>query len=113
MGNSTAESAFLTRWIQLSTVQLEPETEFRFDLKRRWRFDFAFPSCWVAVEIEGGIWKGGGHTTGKGFTANCEKYNRATELGWRVLRYTPQMIENDPLKCIQQIEAVLGSDNDE
>ena len=46
----------------------------------------------VAVEVEGGVWTGGRHTRGKGFEADCEKYNAATERGWRVLRVTPKMI---------------------
>ena len=41
--------------------------EHRF-CERRWRFDFAWPDQMVALEVEGGIWKGkfGGHTSGKG-----------------------------------------------
>ena len=44
----------------------------------------------VALEVEGGIWKGkfGGHTSGKGFVSDCDKYNTATSLGWRVFRIT-------------------------
>jgi very-short-patch-repair endonuclease len=32
----------------------------------------------------------------------------ATQLGWRVLRYTPQMISNDPVGVIEQVLAVAG-----
>jgi hypothetical protein len=69
----------------------EPEYEFALP-ERFWRFDLAFPSIKVAVEIEGGIWTGGRHTRGRGFLADIEKYNHATLLGWRLLRVTPQMI---------------------
>lgn len=63
--------------------------EYRF-CERRWRFDFAWPEQMVALEVEGGIWKGkyGGHTSGKGFTKDCDKYNTATAMGWRVFRIT-------------------------
>lgn len=61
--------------------------EHRFHPKRKWPFDFAWLDLMVAVEIEGGHWHGR-HTRGKGFVDDCEKYNAATALGWRVLRFT-------------------------
>ncbi len=63
-----------------------PEREYRF-CDRRWRFDFAWPTYKLAVEIEGGIWNGGRHTRGAGYKRDTEKYNRATKEGWGVLRY--------------------------
>lgn len=71
-----------------------PETEYRFDPKRRWRFDFAWPEERLAVEIEGGVWSDGRHTRGNGFTKDCEKYNEATLAGWRVLRVTGEQIRD-------------------
>lgn len=67
----------------------QPVTEHRFDPERMWRFDYAWPAHRVALEVEGGIWTGGRHTRGAGFVKDCEKYNRATELGWRVFRVQP------------------------
>jgi len=72
---------------------LRPEEEYLFCEGRRWRFDFAWTYKKVAVEIEGGVWIQGRHNRGKGFINDCEKYNTATLLGWRVLRYTPQMLD--------------------
>lgn len=76
-----------------------PEAEYRFDPPRRWRFDFAWPStnggAWdadVALEIEGAVWTRGRHTRGAGFLKDMEKYNRATVLGWKVIRCTPSTI---------------------
>lgn len=57
------------------------------DLKD-WRFDVAIPSLRIAIEIEGGIHTGGRHTRGKGYAGDVDKYNAATVLGWKVLRYT-------------------------
>lgn len=68
---------------------LAPVAEYKFDEQRKWRFDFAFPSTRVALEVEGGVWTGGRHTRGAGFLKDIEKYNRAAVLGWRVLRTTP------------------------
>jgi hypothetical protein len=69
-----------------------PEREYRFCEGRRWKFDFAFPENMVAVEIEGGIWSGGRHTRGAGYTKDLEKYNTAARLGWKVYRYTTEMV---------------------
>lgn len=73
---------------------LEPHREYRFDLTRRWRFDFAWPTQKLAVEVEGGVWSGGRHTTGQGFEADAEKYNAAVLQGWRVLRFTANTIKS-------------------
>lgn len=84
-----------------------PETEFRFDSKRKWRFDFAFPEHKVALEVEGGVWIRGRHTRGSGFILDMAKYNAAAALGWRVLRCTPQDIKSG--KALTMVEQVLQS----
>lgn len=66
-----------------------PEAEYKFHDKRKWRFDYCFPRHKVAIEIEGGVWTRGRHTRGSGFVKDMEKYNEATRLGWRILRFTP------------------------
>ncbi len=68
--------------------------EYKFHPDRRWRFDFAWPSVLVAVEVEGGVWSGGRHGRGSGFIGDCEKYGEAAVLGWRVLRVAGPMVEN-------------------
>ena len=74
----------------------EPELEYPFarHLGRRWRFDFAWPDRLLAVEVDGGAWipGGGRHTRGAGFASDHEKFNRATLLGWRVLRFTARHV---------------------
>lgn len=67
-----------------------PEREFVFCPGRRWRFDFAYPDRKIAVECEGACWTQGRHTRGSGFIKDCEKYNMASRLGWRILRYTTE-----------------------
>jgi hypothetical protein len=66
------------------------EAEVRFDLLRRWRFDYASEARKIAIEIEGGVYSRGRHTRPTGFLNDIEKYNAATLQGWRVLRCTPQ-----------------------
>ena len=80
--------------LQIRAVGLpRPIEEFRFS-KRRWRFDLCWPVRKLAVEIEGGTWSRGRHTRGKGFAADCIKYNEAALLGWHVLRVTTEMVED-------------------
>lgn len=69
--------------------------EYRFHPTRKWRFDFADKSRRIAIEVEGGTWAGGRHTRGAGFEGDCEKYNEATRLGWKVYRFTSAMVYDD------------------
>lgn len=62
------------------------EMEHRFHPSRRWKFDFAWPSRLLALEVEGGTYAGGRHTRGAGYGKDIEKYNEAALCGWRVLR---------------------------
>jgi very-short-patch-repair endonuclease len=93
--------------LSLDLMALPPhEREYRFAPPRRWRFDFAWPERKVAVEVDGGTWTGGRHTSGSGFAADLEKLNAAVTLGWRVLRYTTTMIREG--NVLNDIETVLG-----
>ncbi len=82
------------------------EREFCFHPLRRFRFDFAFPAEKVAIEAEGGIWRHGRHVTGSGFTRDCEKYNEAALLGWKVLRFTSAMMDDGT--AARQIRQAMG-----
>ena len=82
------------------------EAEYKFHPTRKWRFDYAWPEHSVALEIEGGVWIGGRHTSGSGFIKDAEKYNEAGLLGWWVFRITPQQVENG--EAIQLLERVFG-----
>lgn len=82
-----------------------PEREHKFHPTRRWRFDLAYPARSLAIEVEGGVYSGGRHTRGKGFTDDCEKYNQAVLLGWRVLRFTTAMIKSGA--AIETIERAI------
>lgn len=92
---STLERQFETLW----RVVGGPEyvTEYRFHPLRKWRLDVAWPDLLVGVELEGGTWMQGGHSRGKGFSEDCEKYNALVHLGWRVYRYTVDMLRDDPV----------------
>ncbi|MCP4540619.1 MAG: hypothetical protein GY832_26070 [Chloroflexi bacterium] len=83
----------------------EPEREHRFAPPRRWRFDFAWPARNLAAEVEGGTWARGRHTRGAGFEKDCEKYNEAALLGWTVLRFTTQMVNDG--RALETIERAI------
>lgn len=87
-----------------------PERELRFHDKRRWRFDFAWPSHMLALEVDGGTMGAGAaqgrHTRGKGFEADCIKVNTATLLGWRVLRVTGAMVRDG--RALATLEEALS-----
>ena len=83
-----------------------PEREHKFDAKRRWRFDYAWPERMIALEVEGGVWTGGRHTRGSGFVRDMEKYNRAAVLGWRLLRVTPDKLVS--FGTFEMLREILG-----
>lgn len=101
---SSLELKFIERW-QLFAPDNMPASEYRFHSTRKWRFDFAWLDKMIAVEMEGGVWSRGRHVRPQGFIDDLEKYNAATELGWRVLRYESVKIEYlDQLKRILELE---------
>jgi hypothetical protein len=94
---------------QLRTLPLLPPvvTELRFHPTRRWRFDVAIPELMLAIEIEGVTRDGGRHQRLQGFLEDMRKYNAATLLGWRLLRFAPTMVRTGvALQVIEQ--AVQG-----
>lgn len=105
---STLERTFLTRLIQLAPGLPEPTAEYQFAPGRKWRFDFAWVDHKIAVEIEGMTSKIGRHQRRDGYAKDCEKYNAALVLGWRVLRFTGQMIDADPIKCMGQLVILIA-----
>jgi hypothetical protein len=100
---------------QITAVKLPPHRiQYKFHETRKWRLDIAWPDQWLAVECEGtaagtnaktGRPNISRHQTIGGFRDDCEKYNAAVELGWRVLRYTLQEIKNG--KALAQIERII------
>lgn len=89
---------------QIRLIRLpEPRTEFKFHDVRKWRADLAWPAPdWLIVEVDGGSFTGGRHTTGAGFEKDCEKTNVAVLLGYRVLRVTGRHIRSgDALNWIE------------
>ena len=90
-----AEALAMTWEQQLMAYEVPPYVkEHRFNPPRLWRFDYAWPDLRLAVEIEGGVWVSGRHTRGVGFRNDCIKYATASLLGWTVMRFTSDMVED-------------------
>jgi hypothetical protein len=65
--------------------------------------DFAWPDARVAVEIQGGTWVKGGHSTGAGIRRDVTKSNLAQLSGWACLALTADMIEPSWLARLEQL----------
>ena len=78
----------------LKSIDPRWTAEHRFHPVRCWRFDLANPALRLAIEIDGGIWTRGRHSRGKGQAGDMEKGNEAVRLGWFVLHFTPQQVQN-------------------
>jgi very-short-patch-repair endonuclease len=81
--------------IHLKELGLAFTPEYKFDKKRKWRFDYLITSWHLfAIEIEGGIFTQGRHTRGAGYLKDLEKYREATALGYRVYRFSTDEVLN-------------------
>lgn len=98
-------------WIQIKAMHGDcqlpiPEHEYYFHPDRKWRADYCWPYHKLIVEVEGGIWRAGRHNRPKGFIKDCEKYNTAVLMGYKVIRVTSEHIHNG--QAIQWICKALG-----
>lgn len=81
----------------------KPVLEFRFHDTRQWRSDFAWPEQMLLAEFEGGIWQNGAHVRGLHYEGDCRKYNEAALMGYRVLRFTIDMVTSgEALKALER-----------
>jgi hypothetical protein len=77
--------------------------EYQFLNNRKFRFDWAIPEIKVGIEYEGIFSEKSRHTDKLGYSRDAEKYNSASSIGWRVLRYTAINYKNlikDFEKCL-------------
>jgi len=105
------ERAFLTHWrrwaedaLPLPVCRELDGHEYQFG-ETKHRFDFAWPAQRLAIEIDGGQYAPGGGRHAR--DSDRHKMNLAAVAGWRVMHYSPQMLEADPIQCVEQVEAAL------
>lgn len=84
-----------------------PDREVVFAPPRKWRADLCWHPYRLIVEVEGGTWIQGRHSRGAGMRKDCEKYNAAALDGWRVLRFTGDMIRDG--SALTVVERALGT----
>lgn len=94
MSESKLESKFLKLWQELAP-DLELTREQQLIFKRRFRFDFVQPESLVAIEIQGGTWSKGAHSSGAGIQRDCEKANLVQFAGYDIFCYTGRMITKE------------------
>jgi very-short-patch-repair endonuclease len=88
---SRGEEILAAQWEQ--NRDLPPyEREYQFNPTRKFRLDFAVPVLKFGVEIEGGLWTKGAHSTPTGILRDMEKGNLLVMDGWSVLRYSTQQV---------------------
>jgi very-short-patch-repair endonuclease len=84
----------------------QPVRQHRFAAPaRQWRYDLAYPSVKVAIDIDGGTWIQGAHVRGAGVENDCEKHNLAALKGWLVIRCTTDMIADG--RALTYVERAL------
>ena len=73
-----------------------PEREYRAVKGRMFRFDFAWtaPNHRLLVEVNGGTYTKGAHSTGQGIARDYEKANLAVLQGWRVLSFDGKSVKS-------------------
>ena len=74
-----------------------PARELALHPSRRWRFDYAWPTWKLAVEVDGGTFARGrasGHTSISGMARDREKDAEAAILGWSVIRVDAAHVDN-------------------
>lgn len=84
--------------LQWAGVKL-PERNYLIFPDRKNTVDFIWHDEGVIVEIEGGVYESGAkgrgrHLRPQGFIDDCRKYNRITLMGYRLLRFTANMIDD-------------------
>jgi very-short-patch-repair endonuclease len=87
----------------LTELGIEYVTEYRFDEKRKWRFDFLLcdrPEVFTSLAIEVDGYHAGKH--GKGYGSDNEKANTATMMGYRLLRFSTQDVSTGIAKAFLQ-----------
>jgi len=115
-------SHFLYYWNILSNSDIEIKPEYNQLVPgRKFRADFAFPKQRVLVEVDGGVmgfiftdkdgnksWRRGGHSSISGQLKDMERGNQLVAHGWRVLHFTPKLLDEDPASCIKVVLEALN-----
>lgn len=102
---SHLEEAFYLAWRSRFPLIL-PTTQHRFVPKMMYRFDFAWITVKVAVEIQG---RGPGHDSMQGVTKDNIKQNLAVLHGWKTLYFRNTDLEPKHItRTLNLVAKVIG-----
>ena len=76
---------------------------------RKFRFDFAFIRENLLIELNGGTFTRGGHSTGTGIHRDYEKSNLAVKYGYKLLTFDADMVKSG--QALEFTEKMLRGDN--
>ena len=91
MSKSDLEDTFA---FQLDALGIDYVRQYRAIKGRKFAWDFAFPDERILVEINGGTYTVGAHSTGKGIARDYEKSNLAQLQGWRCLAFDGKAVRS-------------------
>lgn len=94
---SYLENQFLDLW-QCLNPDLPLEREKKLIPRRQFRFDFVYEPAKVVFEINGGVWRKMGHSSGKGINRDYQKLALAQMQGWRCFLLSSEMIDFEWVK---------------
>lgn len=83
--------------MHLKEIGVDTVPEFRFAAPRKFSFDLYSERWTMGFEADGGRWKRG-HRSSRDTNMHNEKYNLAQMLGYRVMTFTNEEIENGNAK---------------
>lgn len=98
---SDGEVSFSELWRELHP-SLPFETEYQFNVHRKWKLDFAWPAEMVAVEFEGH-----GHSSHYRYPLDIEKYNALSHAGFLLFRTTKSMLDKDAERFCRMVAETI------
>jgi len=75
---------------------------------RKFRFDFAWEKERLLVEINGGTFTKGGHSSGLRLRRDYEKLRLAQDHGWKVYPFDAQAVRSG--EAVEQVRKALEGD---
>jgi len=86
----------------------EPEREAAVIPGRKFRFDFCFREARLLIEINGGTFTKGGHSSGLGLRRDYEKLRLAQDHGWKVYPFDAQAVRSG--EAVEVVRRALGGE---
>lgn len=108
--DSELERAWDFHFAALCPDLAKPLCNYRFDARggSAFELDRAFVAERVGVEIQGGTWHKGAHSSGAGLNRDYRKANIAAVNDWVILYVDGTMLRRNPQAAFDQLRVVLG-----